>query len=155
MLCFAYHTAIAAADFVYICVAGVIGFDRHFLTRRVLPPTHATCQLSMAMINFLAEINKSHRVLRGISDTCGLIRTQIVPSPALLDPLKPRVETEVDSFRHADLQQPVANGFVIFTQDRVGAVYDRHMDAELAEDAGELIGNIAATGDHHALGQPV
>jgi hypothetical protein len=26
------------------------------------------------MINFLAEINKSHLVLRGISDTCGLIR---------------------------------------------------------------------------------
>jgi hypothetical protein len=77
MLCFADRTAISAADFAYICVAGVIGFDRHLLTPRALPPTHATCQLSRGMISFLAEINKSHLLLRGISDSCGLIRVQV------------------------------------------------------------------------------
>src|SRR5882672_11825839 len=74
---------------------------------------------------------------------------------ALLDLFKRRIEAEVDSLRHADLQKPVADGFVIFTQDRIGAVYDRHMRAEPVEDTGELIGNIAATDDHHALGQGV
>jgi hypothetical protein len=72
---------------------------------------------------------------------------------ALLDLSKVDVELEVDALGHRDLQQPVAHLLVIAAQDHVGAVDQRHMAAELVEDAGELVGDIAAAGDHDPLRQ--
>ena len=46
--------------------------------------------------------------------------------------------------RQRDLEQPVADRLVIAAQDRVAAVDDGDVAAELVEDAGELIGDIAA-----------
>ncbi len=74
---------------------------------------------------------------------------------ALLDRVKGRVELEVDALGQADLEQAVAELLVVPPKDRVGAVDDRHVGTELVEDAGELIGDIAAPRDHDALGQVV
>src|SRR3546814_16204002 len=54
-----------------------------------------------------------------------------------------------------NLEQPVADLFVIAAQDRVAAVDDRHLAAEFVEDARELIGDIAAARDDDALRQLV
>ena len=51
-----------------------------------------------------------------------------------------------------DLDQPVANLRVITPQHPVRAVDQCHMCAEFMEDASKLIGDVAATGNHNALG---
>src|SRR3546814_7984456 len=48
---------------------------------------------------------------------------------------------------------PISNLLVIAAQDRIAAIDDRHLAAEFVEDAGELVGNIAAARDHDPLGQ--
>ncbi len=72
---------------------------------------------------------------------------------ALLDALERSVETEVDSLHHRDGEQPVADRLVIAAQDHVAAVDQGHVAAELMEDAGEFIGDIAGAGDDDALRQ--
>src|SRR5690606_26917585 len=62
----------------------------------------------------------------------------------LFDLVQLRVEAELDALPHGNLHQPVADAFVIAAQQRRGAVYQRHLTAELVEDARELIGDIAA-----------
>ena len=54
-----------------------------------------------------------------------------------------------------DLEQPVADLLVIAAQDHVAAVDQGHVRAELVEDAGEFVGDIAAAGDHDPLRQLV
>src|SRR3546814_11133945 len=73
----------------------------------------------------------------------------------LLDRLEGRVELEIDALGHRNLEQPVADLFVIAAQDRVAAIDDRHLAAEFVEDAGEFIGDIAAARNHDALRQRV
>ena len=63
------------------------------------------------------------------------------------------MESEVDAFADRDLHQPVDDLLVVLPQDHVGAVDESHVAAELMEDAGELIGDIAATGNDYPLGQ--
>ncbi len=63
------------------------------------------------------------------------------------------VEAEFDALAQRDLQQPVDDLLVIVAQDHVGAVDQRHMASELVEDAGELVGDIAAADDHDPLRQ--
>ncbi len=76
------------------------------------------------------------------------------PVILLLDRLERRVELEIDALGHRNLEQPVADLLVIATQDRVAAIDDRHLAAEFIEDAGKLVGDIAAARDHHAFRQP-
>ena len=74
-------------------------------------------------------------------------RAVLVP----LDPLDRRVEPEIDALAQRNLEQPVDDLLVIVAQDHVGSVDQGHMAAELVEDAGELVGDIAAAGDHDPL----
>ena len=70
---------------------------------------------------------------------------------ALLDPVDRRVELEVDALADRNLQQPVDDLLVIVAQQHVGAVDQGHVAAELVEDAGEFVGDIAAAGDDDPL----
>ena len=72
---------------------------------------------------------------------------------APLDLLDRRIELEVDALAQRDLDQPVDDLLVVVAQDHVGPVDQRHMASELVEDAGELVGDIAAAGDHDPLRQ--
>ena len=71
------------------------------------------------------------------------------------DPLKRRVEAEIEPLHHRNLQQPVADRFVIAAQDHVAAVDQRHLRAEFVEDPGKFIGDIARARDQDALGHRV
>src|SRR3546814_15422333 len=73
----------------------------------------------------------------------------------LLDRLEGRVELEIDALGHRNLEQPVADLFVIAAQDRVAAIDDRPLAAEFVEDAGEFIGDIAAARNPDALRQRI
>ncbi len=74
---------------------------------------------------------------------------------ALLDPFDGRVELVVDALAQRDLDQAVDDLLVVVPEHDVGAVDQRHVASELVEDAGELIGDIAAADDHDPLGQLV
>ena len=63
------------------------------------------------------------------------------------------MKLELDALGHRNLQQPVAQLFVIAAQDGVAAIDDRHLAAESVENAGKLVGDIAAARDHRALRQ--
>ncbi len=73
----------------------------------------------------------------------------------LLDPAEFGVEAEIDALGHRNLQQPVADLLVIAAQDDIRAVDQRHLAAELVEDPGEFIGDIARARDQHAPRQGV
>ena len=88
------------------------------------------------------------------SASIGLVALDMEQQRAVLplhDLLERRVELEVDPLRQRDLQQPVADLLVIMAQDAVAAIDQGHLAAELVEDAGEFVGDIAAAGDHRAL----
>ena len=70
-----------------------------------------------------------------------------------LDVFERRVEAELDPLHRRDLQQPVAHRLVIAAQQPVAAIDDVNFAAELVEDAGEFIGDIAAARDDDLLGQ--
>ena len=74
------------------------------------------------------------------------------PVAILLDLLHLRVEAEIDPLHHRNLEQSVAHRLVIAAQQRAAAIDHRHMAAELVEDAGELVGDVAAAHDHDATG---
>src|SRR3546814_5177639 len=71
------------------------------------------------------------------------------------DRLEGRVEAELDALGHRDLQQAVADLLVIAAQDRIAAVDDRHLAAKFVEDAGELVGDIAAACDDDPVRQGI
>ena len=73
----------------------------------------------------------------------------------LFDPLEGRVEAEIDPLHHRNLEQPVADRQVVAAQDFFAAIDQRDVRAELVEDAGKFIGDIARARDQHALGDRV
>ena len=58
------------------------------------------------------------------------------------------MELVLDTARHRDLQQPVAQRLVVAAQDHVAAVDHRHLRAERIEDAGELHRDVARALHH-------
>ena len=71
----------------------------------------------------------------------------------LFHPLDRAIEPIDDAARHGDLQQPVAQAFVIAAQDLVAAVDDCHPATQRIEDAGKFHGDIARALDHHPARQ--
>jgi hypothetical protein len=65
------------------------------------------------------------------------------------------VEPEFQTLHQADLEQAVANRQIVTAQDVLRAVHDDHVRAELVEDAGELVGDIARARDQDAPGKRV
>ena len=72
-----------------------------------------------------------------------------------LDPVDRRVEPEIDALAQRNLEQSIDDLLVVLAEDDVGAVHQGHVAAELVEDSGEFVGDIAAARDDDALGQPL
>ena len=72
---------------------------------------------------------------------------------ALLDAFDGRIEFVVDALAQGDLDEPVDDLLIVVPEEHVAAVDQCHLASELVEDAGELVGDIAAAGDHDPLRQ--
>ena len=78
---------------------------------------------------------------------------EITAVVARLDIFESGVEAELDALHRRNLQEPVANRFVIATQQLVAAIDDVNIAAELVEDTGKFIGDVSAACDDDLLRQ--